>query len=51
MGFPTANIRLNDDRKLLPAAGVYAVKVQRLKDKNIVVCSILAYAPQSVVPA
>ena len=28
MGFPTANIRLNDDRKLLPAAGVYAVKVK-----------------------
>lgn len=27
MGFPTANIRLKDDRKLLPAAGVYAVKV------------------------
>ena len=28
LGFPTANIRLNDDRKLLPAAGVYAVKVK-----------------------
>lgn len=27
MGFPTANIQLNDDRKLLPVAGVYAVKV------------------------
>lgn len=27
MGFPTANIELNDERKLLPAAGVYAVKV------------------------
>lgn len=27
MGFPTANIQLKDDRKLLPAAGVYAVKV------------------------
>lgn len=27
MGFPTANIQLNDERKLLPAAGVYAVNV------------------------
>lgn len=27
MGFPTANIELNDERKLLPAPGVYAVKV------------------------
>lgn len=27
MGFPTANIRLKDERKLLPAPGVYAVKV------------------------
>lgn len=28
MGFPTANIDVNDFRKLLPAAGVYAVKVE-----------------------
>lgn len=27
MGFPTANILLKDDRKLLPASGVYAVYV------------------------
>lgn len=27
MGFPTANIQLKDDRKLLPASGVYAVRV------------------------
>lgn len=28
LGFPTANIRLNDDRKLIPAQGVYAVTVE-----------------------
>lgn len=27
MGFPTANVRLQDERKQLPAAGVYAVQV------------------------
>lgn len=27
IGFPTANLRVDDERKLLPAAGVYAVKV------------------------
>ena len=27
IGFPTANLQLKDDRKLLPAPGVYAVKV------------------------
>lgn len=27
MGFPTANIQLQDERKLLPAGGVYAVEV------------------------
>lgn len=27
IGFPTANIKLTDNRKLLPAAGVYTVKV------------------------
>lgn len=27
IGFPTANLRVEDERKLLPAAGVYAVKV------------------------
>jgi len=31
MGFPTANLQLNDVDKLIPAAGVYAVKV-RLED-------------------
>ncbi len=33
MGFPTANIELEDKRKLLPAVGVYAVKV-RIEDKS-----------------
>jgi riboflavin kinase/FMN adenylyltransferase len=28
IGFPTANVAINDVRKLLPAAGVYAVTVQ-----------------------
>lgn len=28
MNFPTANIQLKDDRKLLPATGVYAVEVR-----------------------
>ena len=27
MGFTTANIQLEDERKLLPASGVYAVRV------------------------
>lgn len=27
IGFPTANLKVDDERKLLPAAGVYAVKV------------------------
>ena len=28
LGFPTANLELEDDRQLIPAAGVYAVKVR-----------------------
>ncbi|MCC8173429.1 MAG: riboflavin biosynthesis protein RibF, partial [Odoribacter sp.] len=28
IGFPTANIQLNDERKMLPAPGVYAVEVK-----------------------
>lgn len=33
IGFPTANLNVDDERKLLPAAGVYAVKVS-LQDKE-----------------
>lgn len=28
IGFPTANLKISDSRKLLPAAGVYAVRVE-----------------------
>ncbi|MCM1030959.1 MAG: bifunctional riboflavin kinase/FAD synthetase [Oscillibacter sp.] len=33
IGFPTANLKVDDERKLLPAAGVYAVKVS-FQDKE-----------------
>lgn len=33
IGFPTANLQVDDERKLLPAAGVYAVKIA-LRDKE-----------------
>ena len=28
IGYPTANLRVNDDRKIVPARGVYAVRVE-----------------------
>lgn len=33
IGFPTANVEVDDDRKLLPAMGVYAVEVQIGNDR------------------
>lgn len=33
IGFPTANVQVDDDRKLLPAIGVYAVEIQIGADK------------------
>lgn len=35
MGFPTANVRPLDDLKLVPAPGVYAVKVRLLNDSSV----------------
>lgn len=34
IGFPTANLDLNDSTKLIPANGVYAVKVQLLNEEK-----------------
>ena len=34
IGFPTANLDLNDNTKLIPANGVYAVKVQLLNEEK-----------------
>lgn len=34
LGFPTANLTINDSDKLIPASGVYAVAVQLKKDKT-----------------
>ena len=34
IGFPTANLELNDSTKLIPANGVYAVKVQLNKEEK-----------------
>jgi riboflavin kinase/FMN adenylyltransferase len=34
IGFPTANLELNDSTKLIPANGVYAVKVQLLNEEK-----------------
>jgi riboflavin kinase/FMN adenylyltransferase len=35
LGFPTANLALNDSDKLIPASGVYAVKVELKKEGMI----------------
>lgn len=34
LGFPTANLAINDSDKLIPASGVYAVAVQLKKDEK-----------------
>jgi riboflavin kinase/FMN adenylyltransferase len=35
IGFPTANIALDDEHKIIPADGVYAVRVRNLQDGNL----------------
>lgn len=34
IGFPTANLAISDNDKLIPASGVYAVKVKRINGKQ-----------------
>ncbi len=33
LGYPTANIHVNDENKLIPADGIYAVKIKRKNEK------------------
>jgi riboflavin kinase / FMN adenylyltransferase len=40
LGFPTANLRVNDESKLLPALGIYAVEVYREGRKYLGLMSI-----------
>ncbi|MET6995804.1 bifunctional riboflavin kinase/FAD synthetase [Chitinophaga defluvii] len=35
LGYPTANLQLPDQRKLIPAEGIYAVKVQLTLDQEV----------------
>ncbi len=44
LGFPTANIKLSSQEKLLPAIGIYAVKVLLGNEKHIGLLSI-GYRP------
>ena len=47
IGFPTANLNVDDERKLLPAAGVYAVKVFLLGKEYT---GISTFTPGSEIP-
>ncbi len=42
IGFPTANIELTEEHKLIPADGVYAVRAKRLDSNEIIkgMCNI-----------
>ncbi len=40
LGFPTANIKLNNENKLLPAIGIYAVELMMTNEKHFGLMSI-----------
>ena len=50
LGFPTANLRLTDPCKLIPKAGVYAVKVTILSSSNLLPPSSFLLPPCNLLP-